>query len=174
MQAKHAHLDVQRIAIRCLGLFGLIEKKPNEELVKQLRVSFVKGPVPISMMACKALFDLGMWHTPHGVDRALGQDFSSQAQDDDIAYNPITFSDSDANMRVKLLDLLCAGLDKDDWGSILASDDNESVKAVLGEGFTKILILSENYPSIPASLHPVLLTKLINLYFSNETKNLLR
>lgn len=166
---------MQRIAVRCLGLFGLIEKKPNEELVKQLRLSFVWGPTPISMVACKALFDLGMWHTPHGVDRALGLDLSSQVQEDEVvAYSPVTLSNTDANLGVKLLDLLCAGLDKNDWGSILASDENESVQAVLGEGFAKILMLSENYPSIPTSLHPFLLTKLINLYFNNETKDLLR
>lgn len=174
LQAKHGHLDVQRIAIRCLALFGLVEKKPNEELIKQLRLSFVKGPTPISVVACKALFDIGMWHTPHVVDRALGQDFSSQPQDNEVAYSPVAFPDADVNMDVKLLDLLCAGLDRSDWGSILASDENESIQAILGEGFAKILILSENYPGIPASLHPFLLTKLIGLYFGNETKNLLR
>ncbi|KAF3553316.1 hypothetical protein F2Q69_00016002, partial [Brassica cretica] len=62
--AKHTHLDVQRIAIKCLGLFGLLEKKPSEELVRQLRVAFCRSPPPISIMASKALVDLGMWHSP--------------------------------------------------------------------------------------------------------------
>lgn len=170
LQAKHVHLDVQTIAIRCLGLFGLLEKKPSKEVVKQLRLSFVKGPIPISIMACKALIDLGMWHNPQEVDGALGQ----EVQDNEVASSPVSFSDEEENPRTKLLDLLYAALDKDDWANLIGSDDNESVQAVLGEGFAKILLLSKNYPSIPASLHPLVLTKLVNLYFSTETNDLLR
>ncbi|KAL5574585.1 hypothetical protein UlMin_016284 [Ulmus minor] len=172
--AKHVHLDVQRIAIRCLGLFGLLEKKPSKEVVLQLRLSFVKGPSLISTMSCKALNDLAMWHNPHEVDRALGQDLSSELQDSEVASSPVTVSDTDESLNTKLIDLLYAGIGKDDWGDILASDENESVQAVLGEGFAKILLLSENYSSISTSLHPLLLSKLINLYFSDETKDLLR
>lgn len=174
MQAKHVHLNVQRIAVRGLRLFGLLERKPSEEIVKQLRISFVNGPTPISVVACKALFDLGMWHGPQEVDRALGGDFSSKVQDNKQAFSPVNFSDIDESMNVQMLDLLYAGIDKDDWDNSLASDEYESVKAILGEGFAKILLQSENYPSIPASLHPSLLAKLINLYFSNETKDLQR
>lgn len=174
LQAKHVHLDVQRIAIRCIALFGLLERKPSKEVVKQLRLSFVKGPTPISIMACKALIDLAMWHNPEEVDRVLGQDLLSELQNSEAASSPVTFSDEEENLNIKLLDLLYAGLVKDDWGDFLASDENESVQAVLGEGFAKILLLSENYPTIPASLHPLLLTKLINLYFSSETKDLQR
>lgn len=170
LQAKHAHLDVQRIAVRCLGLFGLLEKKPSKEVVKQLRLSFIRGPTPISVMACKALIDLGMWHNPQEVDGSLGQ----EVQDSEVTSSPITLSDEEENPSTKLLDLLYAALDKDDWDNLLGSDENESVQAVLGEGFAKILLLSENYPSIPASLHPLLLTKLINLYFSSKTKDLHR
>ncbi|KAJ0755234.1 putative nuclear condensin complex subunit 3 domain-containing protein [Helianthus annuus] len=36
--AKHIHLDVQRAAVRCLGLFRLLERIPSEDLVKQLRL----------------------------------------------------------------------------------------------------------------------------------------
>lgn len=174
LQAKHVHLDVQRIALRCLGLFGLLEKKPSKELVKQLRLSFVKGPAPISIMACKALIDLGMWHNPHEIDRAYGVDLSSQLQDDEIASSPATFFDLDENLNVKVLNFLYAGLVKDDWPNHLANDDNETVQAVLGEGFAKILLLSENFPSLPNALHTLVLTKLIHLYFGNEAKNMQR
>lgn len=171
IQAKHVHLDVQRIAVRCLGLFGLLEKKPSKGVVKQLRLSFVKGPAPISIMACKALIDLGLWHNPQEVDGALGQDLLSELQDEVVASSPVTLSDEEKNMSIKLLDFLYAALIKDDWGKILGNDENESVQSVLGEGFAKILLLSENYPGIPTSLHSLLLTKLINLYFSSETKD---
>ncbi|PON89088.1 Condensin complex subunit [Trema orientale] len=172
--AKHVHLDVQRIAIRCIALFGLLEKKPSKEIVSQLRLSFVKGPTPISIMACKALIDLGMWHNPQEVDRALGQDLLSELQDNEVASTPVTFFDEEGNLNIKLLDLLYAGLAKDDWCDFMASDESESVQAVLGEGFAKILLLSENYPSIPTSLHPLVLTKLISLYFDSEAKDLQR
>lgn len=173
-QAKHVHFDVQRIAVRCLGLFGLLEKKPSEELVKQLAISFVSGPASVSVAACKALIDLGLWHEPHEVDRALRKDFSLQFPVDKKAFVPVNLSDIDEVLNVQMLDLLYAGIEKDDWDNSLSSDENESVQAILGEGFAKILLLSENYPSIPASLHPFLLAKLINLYFSNERKDLQR
>lgn len=86
---KHVHLDVQRIAIRCLGLFGLLEKKPSKEIVLQLRLSFVKGPTLISTISCKALNDLAMWHNPHEADRAWGEDFSSELQDSEVAFSPV-------------------------------------------------------------------------------------
>ncbi|XP_037492105.1 condensin complex subunit 3 [Jatropha curcas] len=172
--AKHAHLDVQRVAIRCLGLFGLLERKPSEEMVKQLRLSFAKGPDPISIMACKALIDLGMWHGPQEVDKALGKEHMSQFQDSKKAFNPVNFSDADEDLDTELLDLLYAGLDRNDLEKSTDGDENETVQAILGEGFAKILLLSENYPSISTSLHPLLLAKLIILYFSNETKDLQR
>ncbi|KAB2612331.1 condensin complex subunit 3-like [Pyrus ussuriensis x Pyrus communis] len=172
--AKHSHLEVQRIAVRCLGLFGLLDKKPSQELVKQLKLSFIKGPAPISIVACKALFDLGMWHNPQEVDRVTGLDILSQVQEYDITSSPLKLSDTDGILNIKLLDLLYAGIMKDDWDNSLASDENESVHSALGEGFAKILLLSENYQGMPASLHPLLLSKLITLYFSNESKNLQR
>ncbi|CAK7338996.1 unnamed protein product [Dovyalis caffra] len=171
--AKHVHLDVQRVAIRCLGLFGLLEKKPSEELLKQLRLSFAKGPAPVSIMACKALIDLAMWHGPQEVDEAIGLDHSSKFQDGKMAFDFVDFSDADENLNVELLDLLYAGFDRNDWGDV-ETEENETVQAALGEGFAKILLLSENYPSIPTALRPLLLAKLIKLYFSNETKDLQR
>ncbi|CAL5371577.1 unnamed protein product [Camellia sinensis] len=172
--AKHVHLDVQRVATRCLGLFGLLERKPSEELIKQLRLSFVKGPSPISIMACKALLDLAMWHGPQEVDKAMGQDLSSRLKDHDIVSCTVQMSDTNGDLNFGLLDLLFAGLERDDWVKSADADEHESVQAVIGEGFAKILLLSENYPSIPSSLHPLLLAKLIGLYFSDETKELQR
>ena len=152
IQAKHDHVDVQRIAVRCLKLFGLLEKKPSRDVVTQLRLSFVKGPAPISIMACKALVDLGLRHNPQEIDGALGRDLLSEIQDDVVASSPVIFSDEEENPMSNCL-ISCTGL---------------------GEGFAKILLLSENYPGIPASLHSLLLTMLINLYFSSETKDFQR
>ncbi|KAL5810121.1 hypothetical protein ACOSQ4_026689 [Xanthoceras sorbifolium] len=172
--AKHVHLDVQRAALRCLGLFGLLENKPSKELVKQLRLCFVKGPSTISIMACKALIDLGMWHGPQEVDKATEHDFSLQPSDDKMTFTPIKLSETDEDLNIELLHLLYSGLQTSYWGKCLESDENESIQAVLGEGFAKVLLLSENYPSIPASLRPLLLAKLINLYFSDESRDLQR
>ncbi|KAF1894935.1 hypothetical protein Lal_00022429 [Lupinus albus] len=172
--AKHAHLSVQRIAVRCLGLFGLLERKPSVELLKQLRISYMKGPHPISIEACKALMDLGMWHDPQEVDRVLKPDNSSQINCDKKTFSPVNFSESEGDLDVGLLDLLYGGFEKDDWASPLTSNEDECVYAVLGEGFAKILLLSEKYPSIPDSLHPVLLSKLIYLYFSDVSEHLQR
>lgn len=91
-----------------------------------------------------------------------------------MTSSPLDISDTDGNWNPKLLDLLYAGLIKDDWDSSLASEENESVQGALGEGFAKILLLSENYKSIPARSNPLLLSKLITLYFSNESKELQR
>lgn len=173
MQAKHVHLDVQRVAVRCLGLFGLLENKPSEELIKQLRISYVKGPSEISTVSCKALFDLGMWHGPQEVDRAMGLNILSPLQEDTMLSSHINFSDTEGDLHIKLVDLLYAGFATNNWDGV-ENDDSESVRAVLGEGFAKILLLSEKYPSIPASIHPLLLSKLVNLYFSNESKDLQR
>ncbi|CAI0548280.1 unnamed protein product [Linum tenue] len=172
--AKHAHLDVQRVSVRCLGLFGLLEKKPSEDVVKQLRVSFIKGPAPISTMACKALIDLALWHGPLEVDKALRPGDASQLEQIKMAFTALNFLDADDNMDAEFLDLLYAGLDRTDWGNSVESDESEIMQAVIGEGLGKILLLSENYTSIPTSLHPLLLAKLIELYFSDETSGLQR
>ncbi|XP_057972406.1 uncharacterized protein LOC131160592 isoform X2 [Malania oleifera] len=172
--AKHVHLDVQRVATRCLGLFGLLERSLSEELVKQLRISLVKGQLPVSVVACKALIDLEMWHGPQELERATGQRLSSKHDDDKMAFSPVDFSDADGVVDIELLDLLYAGLDRNDWKKSVDTDENNSVQDVIGEGFAKILLLSENYLSISASLHPLLLAKLISLYFSNETEDMHR
>ncbi|XP_077236034.1 ARM repeat superfamily protein [Tasmannia lanceolata] len=166
--AKHIHVEVQRVATRCLGLFGLVERKPSEELVKQLRLSFVNGPSSVSVMASKALLDLAMWHGPQEVDRAIGLDLSPQSSDDKEGFTSINLSAVNGDQNIGLLNLLNSGLDRDDWGEHTKSDDYESVESIIGEGFAKILLLSQNYPSIPTALHPLLLGRLINLYFSNQ------
>jgi condensin complex subunit 3 len=167
---------VQRIAVRCLGLFGLLERKPNAELLKQLRISYIRGPHLISIEACKALTDLVMWHGPQEVDRVLNHDIPSQVNSDKNCFCPVNFSDSevDSNSNVDTLDLLYGGIENEDWANPLTSSEDECIYAILGEGFAKILLLSDNYPSIPASLHPVLLSKLIYLYFSDISENMHR
>ncbi|KAJ0234487.1 ARM repeat superfamily protein [Hirschfeldia incana] len=172
--AKHTHLDVQRIAIKCLGLFGLLEKKPSEELVRQLRVAFCRSPPPISIMASKALVDLGMWHSPTEVDKAMGQDLLSQFEDENIDFVPVDLSNAEEDLNFKMLDLLYAGLESEDWRAYTDSTENESVKATVGEGFAKLLLLGEKFPNLPASLYPFVLGKLIALYFSEESKEQLR
>lgn len=173
MQAKHVHLDVQRVSVRCLGLFGLVERKPSEDLVKQLRLSFIKGPPPISREACRALVDLMMWHGPQEIDRVLGNDHSTQFGNQKVDSLPNNGSDMEDSVNTDVLDLLCGGFDRDDWVKV-ASDENESICAVLAEGFAKMLLLRDKYPSISKDSQASVLRRLICLYFSNETKDLLR
>ncbi|KAJ0853990.1 putative armadillo-like helical, nuclear condensin complex subunit 3 domain-containing protein [Helianthus annuus] len=172
--AKHIHLDVQRAAVRCLGLFGLLERIPSEDLVKQLRLSFVKGPCLVSSMASKALMDLATWHGPQEVDKATNRNLSSQFKDHTKTIHPVDWSDTNEDLDIELIDLLYAGFDRSDFAQPVDADENESVHAVLAEGFAKILLLSENYPTVSVSSHPILLSKLISLYFSSRTSELQR
>lgn len=174
MQAKHVNLDVQRVAVRCLGLFGLLDRKLSKELINQLSQSFVNGPPPTSRVASTALLDLLLWHGPQEIERALGKDPDMQLEDNNGTFYPVNFADVDETSGVKLLDLLYAGFDREDWITTVESDESESVHAVLGEGFAKILLLSNKYPSISASTHQLILVKLICLYFSDHTKDLQR
>ncbi|CAN4126860.1 unnamed protein product [Withania somnifera] len=172
--AKHVHLDVQRAAIRCLGLFGLLERRPSEDLVKQLRSSFAKGPSSITAMASKAMIDLGLWHGPNVVDKAMNRDLSSQLQDHKIKFSDIKISIGSEDVEIELLDLLYTGLEKHNLGDSDDCDEHETVQTVLGEGFAKILLLSKKYPSIPTLSNPLLLAKLISLCFYSENKELER
>lgn len=173
MQAKHLNLDVQRVAVRCLGLYGLLERRSSEEVVRQLSFSFVKGPSSISLLAGKGLIDLVMWHGPQEVDRSIGEDFLSQIPDNGLHLTPEMCNKVDGD-NIGVLDLLTVGLESDFVDQTLEYEENESVQATLGEGFAKILLLSENYPSIPGSLHSLILAKLIALYFSEENIELQR
>ncbi|KAL2504459.1 ARM repeat superfamily protein [Abeliophyllum distichum] len=172
--AKHGHLDVQRAALRCLGLFGLLERKPSEELVRQLRCSFVKGPSAVTIMASKALLDLGTWHGPHEVDKAMNCNLSSQLHDHRMSWTPVDLSNGSQDLDIELLDLLYAGLERQDWGASAEVDENESIQAILGEGLAKILLLSEKFPGVQASTYHLLLAKLIILYFCSESSELQR
>jgi len=172
--AKQNHVDVQRAALRCLCLLGLLENRPNAELVKQLRVSFINGPDLVSAMACKSLIDLVTWHGPQEIDQAIGIELP------DPSYKKSQFTQvdlsemNDDDLNIGVLDILFSGFHKDDWEFSLEGDNHDNVPTILGEGFAKILLLSENFPSIPSDLHTVILSQLIRLYFSEETKELER
>ncbi|XP_027178343.1 condensin complex subunit 3 isoform X1 [Coffea eugenioides] len=172
--AKHAHFDVQRAAIRCLGLFGLLERKPCEDLVKQLRFSFIKGPSSITIMSSKAMLDLGLWHGPHEVDKAMNQDVTSQFKDQKVDFSSINWCDASENLHIGMLDMLYWVMERNCISDFVESDEIEFVQAVLAEGFAKILLLSEKYPNADASSHPLLLGKLIGLFFSSDSKDHLR
>lgn len=171
IQAKHVNLDVQHVAIRCLGLFGLLEGKLSKDLIDQLSQSFINGPPPTSRLASTALIDLLLWHGPLEIDRVLGKDTDMPLQDNKMSFHSVKFSDADETLGIRLLDLLFAGFNRE---ASVESDESESVLAVLGEGFAKILLLSSKHPSISASTHQLILVKLICLYFSDHTKDLQR
>ncbi|KAL8550153.1 hypothetical protein ACS0TY_008830 [Phlomoides rotata] len=164
--AKHANLDVQRASVRCLGLFGLSERKPSENLVKQLRCSFVKGPSTVTVMASKALLDLAVWHGPEEMDKAMNCELSSHLHDLKISPIPVDFCNESEDLDIKLLDLFYAGLEHE-WGDLGEVDESQSIQDILGEGLAKILLLSNKFP-LEASTHHLLLAKLIKLYFITE------
>ncbi|KZV49788.1 condensin complex subunit 3 [Dorcoceras hygrometricum] len=172
--AKNAHLDVQRAAIRCLGLFGFLERKLTTDLIMQLRSSFVNGPCTITTMASKALLDLGIWHGVDAINTAMNCDLSSQLHHHETPTIPVKFYDGNDDAGNGLLDLLYAGIQKHNWGASLDDEEEVSIQGILGEGLAKILLLSEKFPGTSASTHHLLLVKLINLYFGSESGLLLR
>ncbi|KAG6387613.1 hypothetical protein SASPL_152805 [Salvia splendens] len=171
--AKHSNLDVQRASVRCLGLFGLLERKPSEDLGKQLRCSFVKGPSTVSIMAAKALLDLAIWHGPDEMDKAMNCNLSSDIHDDDISFTLLEFGDAREDSNFELLDLLCVGLEHD-WDDLEEVEDHQSIQDVLGEGLAKILLLSNKFPGSHTSKHHLILAKLIRLYFSSDNEEFQR
>uniref|UniRef100_A0A0E0A7T0 Nuclear condensin complex subunit 3 C-terminal domain-containing protein n=1 Tax=Oryza glumipatula TaxID=40148 RepID=A0A0E0A7T0_9ORYZ len=157
---KQNHVDVQRVALRCLCLFGFLENRPNAELVKQLRLSFINGPDLVSAMACKALIDLVTWHGPQEIDQTIGIE-SSDATNEKSQFTTVDISNmNDDDLNIGVLDILFSGFLKDDWEFNLEGDNHDNVPTILGEGFAKILLLSENYARISADLHPVILARL--------------
>ncbi|KAF0903653.1 hypothetical protein E2562_028356 [Oryza meyeriana var. granulata] len=171
---KQNHVDVQRVALRCLCLFGLLENRPNAELVKQLRLSFINGPDLVSAMASKALVDLVTWHGPQEIDQAIGIE-SFNATNEKSQFSTVDISNmNDDDLNIGVLDILFSGFLKDDWEFTLEGDNHDNVPTILGEGFAKILLLSDNYAKISADLHPVILARLVSLYFMEETKELER
>lgn len=88
-------------------------------------------------------------------------DLPSQFNDQNKGFCPIDFEDSNDNLDVALLDMLFSGFNRPEWCECEDIDENESVLAVLGEGFAKILLRSESYRDVPTSAHPLFLaTKL--------------
>ncbi|KAL3630411.1 hypothetical protein CASFOL_023395 [Castilleja foliolosa] len=171
--AKHSNLDVQRASIRCLGLFGLLERRPSENIVKQLRLSFVKGPPTVTIMSAKALLDLGIWHGTDEMDKAMNCNLSSHLRDHKVSQTPVDFCNGSEDLDIELLDLLYAGLEHD-WDGFVDVENNQSIHGILGEGLAKILLLSNKFGGSHASTHHLLLAKLINLYFSSENEELQR
>eukprot|EP01018_Ginkgo_biloba_P038171 Gb_36529 [translate_table: standard] len=177
--AKHIHVEVRRAATRCLGIYGLREKKPSEQLVRQLRLAFCKGPSPVRIMAAKALFDLCMWHGAGVVDRAINigpgldptGDAGTKFPSSTAAAGEIIDGDEDTGLM--LLDLLSSGLDRDEWDEHGDMGDTEIARGVIAEGFAKLLLQSKLHPDIMA-MQSSLVAKLICLYFSDETKELHR
>lgn len=135
-------------------------------------LSFVKGPSVVSAMGGKALIDLLMWHGPQEVEKAVSEEFLSELNET-MSSDPVN-SGTNGVVDVKLLGLLCIGLERFSMSKSPETDESESVQAVLGEGFAKILLLSEKYPAIPASSHPLLFEKLMHLYFCSEATALQR
>lgn len=164
---------MQRASVRCLGLFGLLERKPSEDIVKQLRSSFVKGPSTVTIMASKALLDLAIWHGPDEMDKAMNCNLSSHIHDHEISSTSFEFGDESEDLDIELLDLLCVGLEHD-WDDVEEVEENQSIQDVLGEGLAKILLLSNKFPGAHASKHHLILVKLIKLYFSSENEEFQR
>lgn len=163
---------MQKVAIRCLGLFGLLERKPGDHLVRQLRQSCVKGTPQISREACLALLDLVTWHGPEKIDQAVGIDHA-ESLDTVMGFHSLELSDIEKGLNIGVLNLLYARLIGDDETEP-GTDEEESVISVLGEGFAKILLLSDKYQGLSTSSHISLLVRLISLYFGDETKDLQR
>lgn len=69
---KHAHIEVQKAGIRCLGLFGQLPTKASAPIVRQLRICLSNGIAPVQNMAIKSLFDLVLCHGAALLDRAIG------------------------------------------------------------------------------------------------------
>ncbi|XP_020587231.1 condensin complex subunit 3 [Phalaenopsis equestris] len=171
--AKQAHLDLQRAATRCLCLFGLLEWRPSGDIVKQLRLLFTDGPALVSVMSCKALVDLITWHGPEVVDRAINLDPEHSVSDATKLGSPGSLN-LEHNASTGVINLLYAAMEKDISPSTNQNEEDESLHSVLGEGFAKLLLWSEKYPSIPICYHHLLLRRLISLYFSDETKEMHR
>lgn len=169
MQTKHANLDVQRSAMRCLGLFGLLERKPSDIVVKQLRCAFIKGPPTVTTVASKALLDLGIWHGLDEMDKAV----NCYIDNNKSTLTPFDFSNGSEDVDIQLLDLLYAGLEHD-WCSFVEIDENQSIHGIIGEGLAKILLVSKKYPKSQTARHHLLLAKLISLYFSDDGDELQR
>lgn len=168
--AKHIHPEVQRAAVRSLGLFCAREPKPSLQAVKQLRLALTNGISILQKMASKALFDLCMWHGAAVVDRAIGLGIPSQeGLIDDGALK--------GDNGLPTLDLLAQKLDADDTEqeSMVQGEagDAETVQSIIAEGFAKLLLQSKVFSDILPLQHSVF-AKVLRLYFNEETKSVPR
>ncbi|KAI0516305.1 hypothetical protein KFK09_008977 [Dendrobium nobile] len=171
--AKQAHLDVQRASTRCLCLFGLLERRPSGEIVKQLRLLLIDGPSPVSVMACMALVDLITWHGPAELDRAIYLD-PEHSMSHTTTHSSVDSFNMENSGSTGVINLLHAAMEKDISCETNQSDYEENLHSILGEGFAKFLLWSAKYPSIPICSHHLFLRRLIILYFSDETKEMQR
>ncbi|CAI8603755.1 unnamed protein product [Vicia faba] len=87
-----------------------------------------------------------MWHSPQEVDRVLNHEVPSQLNCDNMYFCHVNFSDfeGDSNSNVDILDLLYGGFENEGWVNPLTSNEDECIYAILGEGFAKVLLLSDN------------------------------
>uniref|UniRef100_A0A0A0KTM1 Nuclear condensin complex subunit 3 C-terminal domain-containing protein n=1 Tax=Cucumis sativus TaxID=3659 RepID=A0A0A0KTM1_CUCSA len=99
-----------------LFLTSLVQTQERDPLMTftfPKRHSFIKGLPPINIMACKALFDLVLWHGPQEVDKALGLDHILQSSFDKSSFSFINLSEADVDWTTGSLDLLYARFDND-------------------------------------------------------------
>ncbi|KAH7286349.1 hypothetical protein KP509_32G002700 [Ceratopteris richardii] len=159
--AKHIHTEVQRAAIRCLGLFCIKEVKPSLQALKQLRVILLNGVLLSQKMASKALFDLCMWHGAPLLDRGISLCVTDEG-------------DPDGDSGLPALELLAQKLDVIDTEKqhLTENEDGEeeTLQGILAEGFAKLLLQSKTFSDIIPLQEPIF-TKLVRLYFNEETRN---
>ncbi|KAI5062946.1 hypothetical protein GOP47_0021493 [Adiantum capillus-veneris] len=159
--AKHIHPEIQRSAVRCLGMFCTREAKPSLQAVKQLRLAFLSGISPSQRMSSKALFDLCMWHGAQVLDRGI-----SLCLTDD--------GDPKGDCGLPILDLLAQKLDIIDTEQeqVVGSEagDGETLQGILAEGFAKLLLQSKVFSDI-IPLQQAVLTKMLRSYFDEQTRS---
>ena len=116
-------------------------------------------------MACKALFDLCMWHSAAVIDRIIC--FS--------AYEGV--SNNEAVSGLPILEEFAQFLDANDVEQEAVVEPEtgevETVKGIIAEGFAKLLLQSRVYSDILPLQHSIL-GKLLRLYFNEETKSMPR
>eukprot|EP00250_Pteridium_aquilinum_P000880 c11059_g1_i1 orf=140-3382(+) len=166
--AKHIHPEVQRAAVRSLGIFCTKETKPSLQAVKQLRLALLNGIGLIQKMASKALFDLCMWHGAHVLDRGMGLKVPSVEAPTEVA---------DPESESSILEVLAQMLDRDDMKQEqmagIEAGDGETLQSIIAEGFAKMLLQSKDFSDI-LPLQQSVFTKMLRLYFTEETRSVPR
>jgi condensin complex subunit 3 len=82
-------------------------------------------------------------------------------------FSPVHIAVSNGDdLHIGVLDLLFSEFLIDDYQFSIAGDNHDNVPSILSEDFAKILLLSNNFASIYADLHSVILMQLLRLYFS--------